>query len=264
MFGEEIRRELVCAAACEPAEKDILVVVHDQLPYLEACIESIRCETQDYRLYVWDNGSSAETASWLASQPDIHLVRWETNEGFIIPNNRLISLGSSPYVILLNSDTIVLSGWDRAMLGYLQQNADVAQVGYIGGYIEGGKGSRFGYGSQVDYIPGWCFCIPRPIYNKFGLFDEENLEFAYCEDADFSLRLQEAGLRIHALHLDLVYHHENKTISEVAKVRDCRTTFEKNHRYLDARWGDFLSRKSKPDNRLDQDKQPAIEFYKRR
>ena len=107
----------------------------------------------------------------------------------------------------------------------------------MSGHIEG---AGFGFGSEYDYICGWCMCFERSIYNEFGLFDDENLSFAYGEDADFSLRLKEAGKEIYALHLDLVKHFGNKTINAVSKELDVKTSFDANHKYLKSRWAEFL------------------------
>ena len=238
-FPSEIRQELLTAHQYEPAHKDVLIVVHNQLVYLKNCVESIRQNTEDYTLYVWDNASNEETKNWLSEQKDIIVARSRENLGFIVPNNRMAAISQSPYLILLNSDTVVFPSWDKAMIAFLQQG--FSQVGYMGGYLDHqGFGSRFGFGSKIDYVSGWCFAIPRTVYQRFGLFDEENLEFAYCEDADLSLRLREAGLTIHALHLGLVYHHQNKTIKEVCKVRDCSKSVASNHLYLQKRWKRFL------------------------
>jgi GT2 family glycosyltransferase len=238
-FQSEIRQELLTASAYEVAHKDILIVVHNQLVYLKNCVESIRQHTEDYKLYVWDNASNEETKDWLADQKDITVLRSRENLGFIVPNNRMAAISQSPYLIFLNSDTLVYPGWEKAMIAFLQRG--FSQVGYMGGYLDHqGFGAAFGFGSKCDYISGWCFAIPRTIYQRFGLFDEENLDFAYCEDADLSLRLREAGLTIHALHLGLVYHYQNKTITEVAKVRDCSKSIAANHLYLQKRWKRFL------------------------
>jgi GT2 family glycosyltransferase len=237
LYGDEFRRELLMAHTYMPVDKDILIVTHDELERLRRCIESVRQHTENYKIYVWDNASGAETQEWLRSQPDLKVTRSETNEGFIVPNNRLIAQGDSPYVILLNNDTEVHPGWDKAMVGYLQATG-AAQVGYVGGWLnEEGRGYLFGFGSDVHYIPGWCFAIPRAVYLEFGLFDEETFRFAYCEDADFSLRLTNAGWEIRALHLDLVTHHENTTIKKVHELRDCRSSFDENHAALRQRWG---------------------------
>lgn len=240
-FGEEIREELLAAHTYKPVAKDILIVTHDQLSYLQQCVASIREHTEDYQIYVWDNASGPEAQEWLESQPDIISTRSETNQGFIIPNNRLIAQGGNPVVILLNDDTVVRAGWDKAMIGFMQAH-DVAQVGYIGGWLDKtGKGKLFGWGGEVDYIPGWCFAIQRKTYEEIGLFDENHLRFAYCEDADFSLRLTETGRRIHALHLDLVIHFENTTIKKVAQNEDCRASFEANHAFMRQRWAERLA-----------------------
>ena len=236
-YHRQIIDELFCASRCEPAEKDIIIVVHNQLDYLVRCIHSIRSNTERYKIYVWDNNSDEDTARWLSSQTDIRCVRHHENIGFIKPNNALIRLGDSPYVICLNSDTEVVKGWDSAMISQIQKNG-FSQVGYIGGRLNSkGRGYQFGFGENIDYIPGWCFCIPRLVYERHGLFDEDNLCFAYCEDSDFSMRLTESGCRIYALHLGLVIHHENKTIKEVMKTTDCNSTYERNHDFMARRWG---------------------------
>ena len=227
---------MLIAHTYQPVSKDILIVTYNQPTYLKQCIKSIEDATEQYQIYVWDNGSNY----WLEDHPDIKVTRSRSNEGFIIPNNQLIAQGNSPFVILLNDDTVVYPGWDKAMIGHIQ-SIGTAQVGYVGGWLdENAKGSRFGWGGGVDYIPGWCFAIPRTTYEKFGLFDEE-FKFAYCEDADFSLRLTAAGERIYALHLGLVHHYENATIQAVAEKSDRSTSFRKNHAVLRERWSKRLA-----------------------
>jgi len=245
-FSEEVKEELISTSKYEVAEKDILIVAHNQLVYLQTCVESIRENTEKYHIFVWDNGSDQEMQDWLAEQKDIVTVRNEENLGFIIPNNELIKLGNSPYVVLLNSDTMVMKDWDKALISHLQQDQQLAQVGFVGGILdEDGKGKWFQFGTEVDYIVGWCFAIRRETYEQHGLFDQNNLEFAYGEDADFSLRLQQSGQKIRALHLGLVHHFQNKTIMQVSHKRDCRKTFEQNHRFIKQRWGEKIGRKIK-------------------
>jgi GT2 family glycosyltransferase len=245
IFRDEIKQELITATMYKEVYKDICIVVHNQLDYLEVCIESIRLNTQNYKIYVWDNGSKEDVKDWLSNQSDLIVTTSETNEGFIKPNNALVRQGNSPYIILLNSDTIVREGWDKALIAYCQEEK-VAQTGYGGGFIgPHGHAEDFGFGSDVDYILGWCSCIPREIYDRYGLFDEQNLSFAYCEDADFSLRLLESGESIHALHLGLVNHFGNVTIKQVANERECSHEIMGNQAYLKTRWGDFVLNRRK-------------------
>jgi GT2 family glycosyltransferase len=223
---------------------DVLVVVHNQLEYVKRCIASLQKHTPNFRLLVWDNASDDETRRYLqklARRKDVVLVRSEENLGFIVPNNRLAAQSSAPYLVLLNSDTEVHAGWDRALIAHLEAHPDVAEVGYGGGLLgPDAVGCGSGTGDAIDYVGGWCACIPRWVYETFGLFDEENLHFAYGEDSDFSLRLKEAGHKVHALSEPLVLHHGNKTILEVAGTRDTSATFRANHDYLRRRWAKYL------------------------
>jgi GT2 family glycosyltransferase len=231
-----INQELTALKSCGSVQKDILLVVKDQYKCVKNCIESILANTNCFNLYVWDNGSREQTATYLQNIDNIHLFRKECNEGFIKPNNYLASQGNSPYLILLNSDTIVKPLWDAALIGWLKTHPKVAQVGYMGMKMN----ADISYGYDIDFISAWCTCISRETYNQFGLFDEENLEFAYSEDADLSFRLQEAGHEIYALYLRLVDHLGNQTIKALIEEEGeekFRITSEKNRKYLNQRWG---------------------------
>ncbi len=107
---------------------------------------------------------------------------------------------------------------------------------------ENGLGVGSGVGPDIDYVEGWCLCVSRETYREHGLFDEVNLEFAYGEDADLSLRLREAGRRPYALHLDCVFHHGNVTAKEVAKTQsaEMKRSFDANHDFIKRRWGNYL------------------------
>lgn len=249
-----VKEELKMAERCDPkASKDILLVVHNQLPYFKECIETIRAHTQNFHLYIWDNASRPDTAAYLAgllneyqTNPDpnwsIEVFTSDQNVGFIQPNNEMAGWGTSDYIILVNTDCKVFSMWDRALVGHLKEHPKVAQVGFWGGHLdEQGIGFGGSSGDYIDYVPGWCFCISRDTYEKYGLFNKQ-LTFAYAEDADFSLRLKEAGHEIYALYAPLLHHYQNKTIVEVANEGkiDVRASFEHNHEYVKVRWKDYI------------------------
>lgn len=254
-YFKHVKEELKIADRCDPkASKDIIIVVHDQLPYFKECIESIRANTQNFHLYIWDNNSRPETATYLAellneyqANPDpnwsIEVYTSDENVGFIKPNNEMAAWGTSDYIILVNSDCKVFPMWDRALIGYLREHPKVGQVGFWGGHLdENGIGFGGSSGSYIDYVPGWCFCIHRDTYRKHGLFNKQ-LTFAYAEDCDLSLRLKEAGYEIYALYSPLLHHYQNKTIVEVAKEGkvDVESSFDHNHKYVKNRWANYLA-----------------------
>jgi GT2 family glycosyltransferase len=237
--------ELLAQHAARPGTKDILIVVHDQPKTTEACLDSVLRHTPDATVWVWDNGSAGPTqdllARYAAEHANVKVVRCEENAGFIVPNNLLASYGTGEYLILLNNDTEVSAGWSEALLGYLQQHP-VAAVGYEGGLLnEYGIGVGPHTGDEIDYLMGWCVCLRRETYDKYGLFDGENLNFAYGEDSDFSLRLKEAGERIYSLNLALVKHHAHQTTLAVKKEKNLKPEFIGNHRHIEQRWGGYLA-----------------------
>jgi GT2 family glycosyltransferase len=256
---DQVKIELKMAQEARNASKDILIVVHNQLEWFRQCVDSLRQNTSNYHLYIWDNGSGSETQDyirqlhqqWMDEEASkgkdidwgITSQRVDDNKGFIYPNNELIDYGHSEFVILLNSDCKVFEWWDRAMTGFLDLHPDVGEVGYWGGHM-GPDGRGFGgsNGYDIDYVPGWCLCMRRQTYERYGLFNKQ-LTFAYCEDADLSLRLKEAGLKIYALHAPLVHHYQNKTIIEVERAGavNVRESFDANHAFLKERWKDYLA-----------------------
>lgn len=221
--------------------KDILIVVHDQLEYVKQCIESIDAWTVNHNLYIWDNESGRETREYLESLKSSHgarLIRSDANKGFIKPNNELAKLGQSDYIICLNSDTEVWAGWTAALCGKLEEEPEVAQTGCLGGLLEAdGTGSYTNFGCDVDYIMGWCFCMRREDYKKYGLFNED-LTFAYFEDADLSLRLKSFGHKVYAFHMPIVHHYGNKTLSSVDI--DLMETIRSNHAIFREMWQGYL------------------------
>jgi len=249
------------ATAGKGASKDILVVVHNQFELVKSCFNSIRENTDNYCLYVWDNNSTDETPEFLIkmmqeieaedSPNHMQYISVDYNAGFIKPNNELAKWCKSDYTILLNSDTLVFPDWDNVLIGFLKNHPDVKQVGYTGGCLnengEGGaefKGETGFLGYKIDYISGFCSCFSHETLKEFGLFND-NLKFAYGEDADFSLRLKEKGYKIYAAHPQLVWHKGNATVTEVKKEGkvDLRATFEHNHNYIRKRWKHYLENK---------------------
>lgn len=241
---EVMIEELLSQAAYSHVMKDIIIIVRDQFSYVKKCIDSIFANTTNFNLYIWDNGSGKETSKYLQSLEGdgVVVVRSEQNEGFILPNNRLAALGESPYIVLLNSDTEVKTGWDEALIGWLQNNPSTGIVGFEGGLMNSeGMGISTNQGAEVDYIAGWCLAMSRETYNSLGLFDEKNLTFAYCEDTDLGLRAKAAGLGVYALNLELVLHHANITSRTVSRERNMKPEFIANHEYIRQQWKKYLS-----------------------
>lgn len=246
---DDLGKELIAQQHTNGASKDIIVVVHNQLECTKNCVESVLKNTEDkFTLWVWDNGSDKDTETYLkevseANNGKIKVVRCDENLGFIVPNNRLTEMGRSEFIILLNNDCVVHPKWDKVLVGMLNSRPDLTIVGYGGGLLnEEGMGADASSGEEIDFVMGWCLCMRREDYNKFGLFDENNLKFAYCEDSDLSLRVKENGGKVYAARLNYVDHLGSQTTTDVMKKRDILTSFDANHKYIRERWAHYLAK----------------------
>ncbi len=221
----------------ENYSKAILIVAHNQHEYLENCLSSIERHTDNYKVYLWDNGSCPELST---------RYRSEENLGFIVPNNLMAKDVKEDVIICLNSDTEVFEGWTNALCTYLDKG--YSQVGYLGCYLDDQLlGNTVGFGEEVDYILGWAFAIKNQTYKDFGLFDE-SFEFAYFEDVDLSLRLKEGGKKIYALYTPLVHHYGNKTVNFNAEVLNY---IKKNYVKFYEKWSNsFVNKKELPNDNI--------------
>ena len=192
----------------------IVIVNYNGASDTVECIESVNRSTlKDLRIIVIDNGSADESTSLLSSMgfDNVELIFLEENIGFSGGNNvgirRALDLGAEK-IMLLNNDTIV----DCEMIGLLSERCDERSVSapcmfyysdpnktwYAGGYFD-----RFGIprhittiekSGKIDYVTGCCLMLHRSTVERVGFWDEDY--FLYWEDAAYSKRLAESGVRI--------------------------------------------------------------------
>ena len=245
---EKVKEEFDNIDLANNVQKDILIVVHNQFDYVKNCLKSIFENTKSFNLHIWDNASNKKTKDYLnkiyQKKENVFLYRSEENLGFIVPNNRMAQGCNSEYIILLNSDTQVLNHWDKVLIGFLKKNKDVYLVGYEGGILNAkGKGVDVCSGYSADYICGYCMCFSKKTYEEFGLFDDKNLRFAYCEDSDFSLRIKDKNKKIYACYAkDLVFHFGGKTSNSVINEKMAKV-IEANMEHMQKKWANYLKEK---------------------
>ena len=80
---------------------------------LRNCLKSIYESTHkiSYEIFVVDNASSDGSSEMVEKEfPQVKLIRNKENLGFAKANNQVIKLSNARYILLLNSDTMVLDG----------------------------------------------------------------------------------------------------------------------------------------------------------
>ena len=232
----------------EPAPLvSIVIPTKDHVETLDACVMSIaqKATYTNYEIVLVENNSEApETFAYYETLPErvaavsegkgiARVVYWpgEFNYSQII--NFGVEHAKGDYLLLLNNDTEVISpDFIEEMMGYLQR-PDAGVVGaklYFAdhlvqhaGIVVGVRGAlahanqdflakREGYLARAvrpgnfSAVTGACQMVRRDVFERVGGYNEE---FAVgFNDADFCLRVWEAGYRtIYTPYAEL-YHYE--------------------------------------------------------
>ena len=213
----------------------IVVPVHNQWNYTVSCLNAIKEHTRgiDYEVILADDASEDETAHAGRYTDNLVVLRNKTSLGFLRNCNKAAQSARGKYLVILNNDTNVQTGWLHPMLALMESNGEIGLTGpkliFKNGRIQeaGGivwnDGSAWNYGrgeyadrpeynyvKDVDYISGACILIRTEVWRKVGGFDEDYAP-AYYEDTDFAFRLRKKGFRVVYQPRSVVVHFEGKS-----------------------------------------------------
>lgn len=218
----------------------VSVLTFVALEHSKRCIQALlERSTLPYELILTANGNPT-AAEYFKSVADQHahvrVVVNETNLGFQIPNTHALSLTTTEYFVMLNDDTIVPPRWLESLVEPFTKNPKAALTAPRGTCCALNEKFHGYVGGRVEYLEASCLMGKTEILKKHGLFSP-HLKFAYGEDSDLSLRMQEAGYTIHQANFKLITHIRAATSSKVPGILKIQ---EENHVYLRKRWGHYL------------------------
>ena len=210
----------------------IIIPVYNQVHYTYACLLSILENTRDvaYEVLIADDVSTDATAELTKYVENLVICRNQTNQGFLRNCNQAAKAARGKYIMFLNNDTQVHSGWLSALVNLIESDSTIGMVGsklvYPDGRLQeaGGiiwsDGSGWNYGrldnpdkaeynyvKDVDYISGAAILLSRKLWQQIGGFDERFAP-AYCEDSDLAFEVRKAGYRVVYQPLSVVTHFE--------------------------------------------------------
>ncbi len=228
-------------------EVDIVVCVHNALADVQRCLESLlRFTAQPYGLLLVDDGSDPPTRDFLADfasqQPHATLLRSEEATGYTFAANRGLRHSTAPFILLLNSDTIVSPGWlDRliacadsdpaiGLVGPLSNTAsyqsipalsaggDWAENPLPAGWAIDGWAAALAENSgrlypEMALLNGFCLLIRWEVIDAIGYFDEDAFGPGYGEENDYCLRARAAGWRLALADDAYVFHAQSRSYS---------------------------------------------------
>ena len=217
----------------------IIIPVYNALEDLIVCLESIESSTDlDFHtLYIIDDKSPEKKVKkflkeYMAQQNDkkIHVIFNQENLGFSGTVNKGIELTGNNDVLILNSDTIVSSGWlerlQRAAYSvplvatvtpwsnhaFICSIPNALEYNFLPNNFTVQSFAEFIYENSLFYYPqipfgsGFCMYIRREAIKVVGLFDRDLFGKGYGEDADFCFRANNAGFKNLLDDTTFVYH----------------------------------------------------------
>ena len=211
----------------------IVIVNWNTCNILRDCLRSVYEQTHNlnFEVIVIDNASSDSSVEMLKDEfSQVRLIEDRKNRGFAAANNQGIAVSKGRYVLLLNSDTIVLNSAISKTVYFADEHKDAAVVGcrvlnrdctlqptcfmfpsvlnillsfsYLYKLF---AGSRF-FGRElmtwwgrdevreVDVVTGCFMLVRQRAIEEVGFMDEQF--FMYAEETDWCYRFNQAGWKV--------------------------------------------------------------------
>jgi len=114
-----------------PSSIAVVIVNYCTRELLRDCLQSIEQHGRTgMEVIVVDNHSTDGSVEMLRSEfPRVRLIQNSENRGFSAANNQGIKAAQGKYVLLLNSDTVVLPGALTAMVEFMDRNPECGGAG---------------------------------------------------------------------------------------------------------------------------------------
>lgn len=191
------------------------------------CLDSIRRHLHQisHEVIVVDNASTDDSANLIEEKfPEVRLLRLQQNRGFGAGNNQGAAISTGKYLLLLNTDTLLISDVLPHLVETIKQNSSIGivapqllnpdqslqlstakRIGIWGEY-QALKQQRdyknrrdqvvqqFSIAQEVDIVIGAALMIRRSLFEDLAGFDETF--FMYFEESDLCERARAKGWKV--------------------------------------------------------------------
>lgn len=222
----------------------IVIPHYNGIDILRDCLESIYKNSYSaFHTLVIDNGSADGSPEFVRKNyPQAELIENEVNRGYAGACNQGIELSETPYVLLLNNDTVMPENFLQAMFAAIESHPKIGMVqpkilsiqdkrffDYSGG--AGGEMDIFGYpfargrifdtlekdkgqysrmARKVFWTSGCALLLRKEVCDEVGLLDEDF--FAHQEEIDLNWRAQLAGYKNVVTYDTYIFHYSGYTL----------------------------------------------------
>ena len=216
---------------------------------LEMCLELIYGVQIDggHEIFIVDNASTDGSQQMVEQQfPHTQLIKNSENLGFATANNQAMRSCNGEYILLLNSDTLVLPGALESMIEFMDVQLQAGACGarllnpdrslqpscspepslktefmrlfHLGGVRPDGYYAMEDWDTSaprpVDIVLGAFLCIRRSVMQAVGFLDEDF--FMYSEEVDYCRRVRALGWTIYWVPTSQVIHYGGQSTRQDA------------------------------------------------
>lgn len=236
-------------AGIQMMDLSILIVNWNTCDLLEHCLTSIyeNVTKVEYEVIVVDNASQDGSVEMVRQRfPQVTLIENNENLGFAQANNQAMERTVGDYLLLLNSDTLVLPGAVEKMLGFMQAHPDVGAMScklldekgvtdyfpktfptlrseaswllWLSGLFD--RVTKYGFldryrVGEVDRIKGACMQVRREVVESVGLMEEQL--FMFAEEDDWCFRIRKQGWKIYYLPDVAIIHYQGASVKQASQ-----------------------------------------------
>jgi len=234
-------------------ELSVIVVNWNTREMTLECLRSLKASTRrtTFETIVVDNGSADGSAEAIAQAfPEVRLLAETVNHGFAKANNIAAAQARGQYLLLLNSDTVVLDGAIDALMEFARSRPTAGiwggrtifpdgrlnpgsawgrltfwssicfALGLVKAFPQSALFNPEGIGGwkrdtvrEVDIVSGCYFLIQTALWRELGGFDPAF--FMYGEEADLCARARKRGARPATTPASTIVHYGGASTAHV-------------------------------------------------
>lgn len=255
----------------------VVIVSYNVRELLRNCLRSVYEQTREveFEVFVVDNHSQDNSVEMVEIEfPQVNLIANQKNYGFAAANNQALKEARGRYLLLLNPDTVVLSGALDKMVDFMDRHPDAGALGcrilnpdrtlqpschrfptlwimlfwyaYLNRIIPTRVVDNYMMRDwnhddirEVDHPRGACLMVRRETSDQVGFMDEGY--FIFYEELDWCFRIKHAGWKIYFTPEAEIIHYLRQSVNQereataLAFIRsECR--FFKKHYGLLSMW----------------------------
>lgn len=210
----------------------VVLPVHNAFEYTYNCIASLilSYNKHSFEVILVDDESSDKTIDISNYVENLQIVKNDSNLGFLRTAEKGASKANSDFIVFLNNDTEVTTGWIDSLIDVFERFDNVGMAGskliYPNGVLQEAGGLVWGNGKpwnigngknaedpsynyvrQADYVSGAAMMIRKSVWKTVDGFSKEFIP-AYYEDTDLAFKVRQAGFKTLFAPSSVVIHYE--------------------------------------------------------